>query len=446
MEKKLLPYLVIISALSVSLSAAFYSVTGLSKMFSGASIEVMIMMSSLEISKLVMASLLYQYWSKLNNALKTYYFIAIFILMSITSAGIYGYLSSAYSETSLKIENIDKNIKVLNLKREMFTSQLSDLNNNKKEINNNITNLTNALSNNILQTKDKSGQIITTTSSANRKSYEKQLEISQKNLSNLQIKEISLVDSISKIDLNKLELETNTEIAGEIGPLKYISKLTGKSIDIVINWFIIALMLVFDPLAISLVLGANVIFKDKRIEKEKYKKLIEIDDKIKEFEVREEEFIKSMKDFEEKEKNINLREKEFEDNFSKKLSEINEKEVEHKTKIEEIKNIEEKKLKIDQDIKLKEEKLKSEIEKEQEKIKNEKAEISKIKKEIDENSKEIESKMSELREFEKELLNKENILENNKEELIRLENEIKGWESLNWKMKRMKGGKPPSAI
>jgi hypothetical protein len=105
MKFKLLPYLVIISALTVSLSAAFYSVTGISKMFSGASIQVMIMMGSLEVAKLVLASMLYQYWEKLNLMLKSYYFIALFILMSITSAGIYGYLSSAYSETSNKVEN-----------------------------------------------------------------------------------------------------------------------------------------------------------------------------------------------------------------------------------------------------------------------------------------------------------------------------------------------------
>ena len=141
MEKKLLPYLVVISALSVSLSAAFYSVTGLGKMFSGASMQVMIMMASLEIAKLVLASLLYQYWNKLNRALKTYYFIALFVLMSITSAGIYGYLSSAYSETLNKVENIDKQVKVLETKREMFQTQLNDARSEKERLNENIAEL-----------------------------------------------------------------------------------------------------------------------------------------------------------------------------------------------------------------------------------------------------------------------------------------------------------------
>ena len=72
MEKKLLPYLVLLSALSVSLSAAFYSVFGIGKLFSGASVQVMIMMTSLEIAKLVLASILYQYWDRFNMLLKTH--------------------------------------------------------------------------------------------------------------------------------------------------------------------------------------------------------------------------------------------------------------------------------------------------------------------------------------------------------------------------------------
>ncbi len=69
MERKILPILVVISALSVSLSAAFYSVTGLSKMFAGASMQVIIMAGSLELAKLIVASLLYQYWDKLGALL-----------------------------------------------------------------------------------------------------------------------------------------------------------------------------------------------------------------------------------------------------------------------------------------------------------------------------------------------------------------------------------------
>ena len=95
-KKGMFPFLVGFSALSVSGSAAFYSVFGLSKLFAGASTEVIIMAGSLEIAKLVTASLLYQYWDTINKALKYYLTLAVIILILITSMGIYGFLSSAY--------------------------------------------------------------------------------------------------------------------------------------------------------------------------------------------------------------------------------------------------------------------------------------------------------------------------------------------------------------
>ena len=215
MERKVLPYLIAISALSVSLSAAFYSVTGLSKMFAGASTQVLVMASSLEIAKLVIASLLYQYWDKLGALLKLYLTIAVGILMLITSGGIYGYLSSAYSETSTKLEVISKNVAVYDLKRERFQTQLNDVTTEKQSLTESILELTKGLSNNVIQYKDKDGNIITTTSSATRKVLEKQLNDAKQQRDKLSIREEALTDSVTKIDLLKLELETNTDVASE---------------------------------------------------------------------------------------------------------------------------------------------------------------------------------------------------------------------------------------
>jgi len=502
MEKKILPYLVVVSALSVSLSAAFYSVTGLGKMFSGASMQVMIMMGSLEIAKLVLASLLYQYWGRLNKALKFYYFIALFVLMSITSAGIYGYLSSAYSETSNKVENIDKQVKVLDTKREMFQTQLDDARSEKERINANIVELTKAVSNNFVQSKDKNGNIITTSSSANRKVYEEQLKSSQKRRDDILITETALNDSITKIDLKKLDLETNTDLAGEVGPLRYIAKLSGKSMDQVINWFIIALMLVFDPLAVSLVVGANVIFGDKNKEKEKLEKIKLIDSKIKDFEEREKEFNKLNQEFESKSKeiadnelksleNISNIEKEKLEKISQREKEIEEREKkildldeQFKNKAEEItKNfrtketsfesyvqeekdkLEDRKLELEsleKDLNLKadnyrdlilkeEEKYKHNLEEQRKKLeddthllKKERKEFNDFKKKILEDKEDLEDLSNKLESKKEDLEQKENELERIKEELVSLDQEIKSWESQNFKMKRM--NRPPSAL
>ena len=496
MEKKLLPYLVVISALSVSLSAAFYSVTGLGKMFSGASMQVMIMMSSLEIAKLVLASLLYQYWGKLNRALKTYYFIALFVLMSITSAGIYGYLSSAYSETLNKVENIDKQVKVLETKREMFQTQLNDARSEKERLNQNIAELTKGVSNNFVQSKDRNGNIITTTSAANRKVYEEQLKSSQKRRDDILLVETSLNDSITKIDLKKLDLETNTDIAGEIGPLKYIAKLTGKSMDEVINWFIIALMLVFDPLAVSLVVGANVIFRDKNKEKEKLRLSEEIDQKVIEFDKRKEEIKDlehslelSLSDISKREDDITELEKVRLTEYQNKLNSL-ESEFETKNKQLDNRGIELDELEnqmnsnyenIIKDLKLKQDSFDSFVKDEKDKIESLNKSISekeielkelessiddRVNKEIEKAKLKMQEKVQEIN-LEKQKVSemKKQIIKDKKEfeiektklekmksdvndsiqELISLDQEIKSWEDSHWQMKRNKGynGEPP---
>jgi len=433
MEKKILPYLVLISALSVSLSAAFYSVTGLSKMFSGASSEVMIMMTTLEIAKLVLASLLYQYWDKLNRMLKIYYFIAIFVLMSITSGGIYGYLSSAYSETSSKVENIDRQIALLDSKVIIFNNQLSDIRNEKSNINNNINDLTKGLSNNIIQNRGKDGQIVTTTSSANRRSFEAQLNIKQIRLGEIQIKESALNDSISSVSIKKLEIQSNSDIAGEIGPLKYISKLTGNSIDQVVNWFIIALMLVFDPLAVSLIVGANVIFRDKEKEKEKLDKFKNIDLKISDLENKENDLINKITDYEKRENDIIENEKLLVDKFKKLENDI---------------------LKFDDNSKREKEKFlekRREIENSINSSNNLKEDIKIVQLELEESKKNFyndkksyEKEFNDLIKLKEVLQKKEKSIKLAKDDLVRLDDEIKNWENLNWKMRRMKT-KPPSA-
>ena len=265
MRDKIFPWVIALSALSVSGSAAFYSVYGLSKMFAGASLQVMIMAGSLEFAKLVIASLLHQYWSSINKILRAYLLIATLVLIAITSGGIYGFLSSAYSETSLKMENMDKQVELIEGKKTMFAEKLSSLKEENETVSENIKNLTNALSNNIVQYTDKNtGQLITTTSSANRKSFEAQLEKERERKDEL-IPQISAIsDSISSLDLKVLELEMNSDVAAEIGPLKYIAELSGKTIDEVVNWYIIGLIFVFDPLAISLVVAANFAFSRTR--------------------------------------------------------------------------------------------------------------------------------------------------------------------------------------
>ena len=127
MKAKLFPYIIALSALAVSASAATYSVYGLSKLFAGASLAVMIMAGSLEFAKLVIASVLYQYWNKLNKYIRIYLFMAVLVLITITSGGIYGFLSGAYQETANQSELISKNLNILETKQNRYISRLNDL-------------------------------------------------------------------------------------------------------------------------------------------------------------------------------------------------------------------------------------------------------------------------------------------------------------------------------
>ena len=246
--KKTLPYLIAISALSVSASAAFYSVYGLSKLFAGASTQIIIMAGALEVSKLIVASLLYQYWESLNKFLRTYFVVATFILMIITSGGIYGFLSGAYQETANQSEFLDRKVELIKSKQYRFEEQRVEL---KESIATWETALTNPTT---IQYVDKeSGQLVTTTSSRQRKLLEGKLEEAKRDYN-------SVTDSITKFDIQILDKQIGNESARELGPLKYIAELSGKPMDKIVNWFMLLIVFVFDPLAIAMVVAANFAF------------------------------------------------------------------------------------------------------------------------------------------------------------------------------------------
>jgi len=261
LQKRIFPFIVLITALSVSVSAAFYSVTGLSKLFAGARLEVLIMTSSLEFAKIIIASLLHQYWNTLNRLLKIYLTVAVVTLIGITSMGIYGFLSSAYQETANKSGIIEKEINILDLKRGRFEEERNSLLEEKSGLDNSIVELRDGLSNNVIQYKDsETGEIITTTSSSTRRALEAQLDEAIIDKRNLSIKIETVTDSITKLDLKILDIESNSDIAAELGPLKYISELTDTPMNKIVNYLLLIIVFVFDPLAIALVITANFLF------------------------------------------------------------------------------------------------------------------------------------------------------------------------------------------
>ena len=269
-QARIFPFIIALSALSVSASAAFYSVSGLSKLFAGAAFAVIIMAASLEVSKLVIASLLYQYRKNLPKFLKYYLSVACIILILITSMGIYGFLSAAYQETAALAGNVDAQIALIETKRDNIKEQLVVYNDEKENINEAVKDLRSGLSNNVIQYKDReTGEIITTTSSSTRRALEKQLDQAIERQTEINTRVDNLNQQLFDYETEIVEITSNANIAGELGPLKYLSGLTGKPMDQIINWLLLVIIFVFDPLAIALVIAANFAFEQLKHKNEK---------------------------------------------------------------------------------------------------------------------------------------------------------------------------------
>ena len=260
-KRNLFPSIIALSALSVSASAAFYSVSGLSKLFAGATFEVIVMAGSLEVAKLVIASLLYQYWDTINKLLRAYLTIAAFILVIITSMGIYGFLSAAYQETYQKLVVNENQIEFLENKAKFYEDDVLRYDTELERISGNISTLSNAKATSI-QVRDTSavGGLRSTVSTAELRLAQSRIRVEEENRKEVNAKRTVAADSLQTIQLKILALQNSSDTVGELGPLQYLSGLTGTPMDKIINILLLVIIFVFDPLAISMVVAANFAF------------------------------------------------------------------------------------------------------------------------------------------------------------------------------------------
>ena len=261
LKKYALPITIAFSALTISGTAAFYSISGLSKLFAGAAIAVIIMATALEISKLVLATLLHQYWDRLGALLKTYLTTAIVVLILITSLGIYGFLSAAYQETANKSSIIDTRIAFLKQKRDFYQADVDRFDSELERISGNITTLSQAKSKDI-QVRDTTSAtgFRNTISTSELRLAQARIETEEQNRKDVQAQRSIAADSLQKFQIGILDANVDNEIAAELGPLKYLSGITGIPMDLIINYLLLIIIFVFDPLAVSMVLAANYAF------------------------------------------------------------------------------------------------------------------------------------------------------------------------------------------
>lgn len=270
MKDKMLPWFLLFCAIGLSGTAAYYSVLGLSVVFVGVAVPVIIMGSFLELSKIAIATYLHDKWKETYGGLKIYMTIALVTLSIITSLGIYGLLSTGFSSNIAKLEINDKKTKNIEIKKQRFEEIKKEYQSEKTILDKDITNLRNALSSNTTtQSIDRtSGQVITRANSGNRRAFETQLKVAQQNRDIISNKIESLNDSITNLDIEILNLESQEISGNELGTIKYMSELLDWDIKKTANLFILILIFVFDPLAITLVIATNQAFKTNKKEEE----------------------------------------------------------------------------------------------------------------------------------------------------------------------------------
>jgi uncharacterized protein YoxC len=248
-----LKILLFVAALVVAGTGAYFSVTGLGILFSGATISVIVMASSLEFAKMVAASYLEQKWKEVNLFLKIYLSFAVFTLMIITSAGIYGYLSNAFQQQSITIQAIDSKVENIQYQTTLLQTDIDGWEKRR----NSLTDLRETQEARLDKAME-SGKGISTTrnqikdANSEIQSLTEKIETNRNQIS-------SLNDTILNIK------ESNIDIEREVGGFRFIAEAFGVELNSVVKWFITLLVLVFDPLAIALIIAFNKLMKEPKL-------------------------------------------------------------------------------------------------------------------------------------------------------------------------------------
>ena len=239
-----LKWLVGLSALIIAGCAAFFSITGLGVLFSGAALSVMVMAGSLEFAKLVAATYLKQKWDEITGFNKWYLVSAVAVLMIITSAGIFGYLSNAFQQQNLKLQQVDREIAVYSTKITTNDAQITQLNTQLGQLS--------STQNTILDKGKVNSRLLRSIDSK-----DKQVGTINKKISSLQDQNAKNNEEINKIKITNLDLEK------EVGGFRFVAEAFGMELKNVVKFFIFLIVIVFDPLAVALIIAFNGLIETK---------------------------------------------------------------------------------------------------------------------------------------------------------------------------------------
>lgn len=274
--------LLFLTALTVAGCAAYFSVLGIATLFSGHYLQVLIMAGSLELGKLIATSFLYRYWNKMVWVLKLYMICAVLILMGITSMGIYGYLSSGFQVNASKLETIEKQILLIEEQKNVISKEIEQ-NNKRIEI------LNEARKTQEQRVQD-AGNYKLPREQAYAAIEKTNIELEKANVKNEQLREEQF-----KKDNEVLELQKQNNQVHDIGTFKFVAESLGLPLETIVKLFIIVIVCVFDPLAVSLILCYNIASRGSILKEEKITIKETLQDVPKEIVKEEEEPLKEKK-------------------------------------------------------------------------------------------------------------------------------------------------------
>jgi cell division protein FtsL len=272
-------YLTLIVGILIASCTAYFSIFGLTKTFGAAVIPVMLMGITIELGKIILVGYLSFVWDRLKWIRRIVHLILISILMVITSVGIYCFLSNAYQLTANKIELASQKNQIINTKKLTYQDQLNRFTNDIKIKQDRLLTLSNLR--NDQETRLTNEKYSIRKFAANSiTNCDVQILSIQKTLDSLNTKVSTINDSIASYDIQIINNEQESTRGNEIGPLKYLSRLLNVEMNKIVNWMILLLIFVFDPLAVVLIVASN--HTSKLINNEKKKVVIEDKELIKE--------------------------------------------------------------------------------------------------------------------------------------------------------------------
>jgi hypothetical protein len=240
-----LKVLVGLSAIVVAGCAAYFSVTGLGVLFAGATVSVMVMAGALEFAKLVAATYLKQQWDVIKGFNKWYLATSVATLMLITSAGIFGYLSNAFQQQNLELQKVERDIAVYQTQITKNDAEIARYTNQL----NNQQNIRNSQESNLSKQIDKDKSTSRVTQMI--KTADKEIASVSKRIDELTMQNNVALDSINSIKNNNIELER------EVGGFRFVAEAFNVPLNDVVKFFILIIVLVFDPLAVALIIAFN---------------------------------------------------------------------------------------------------------------------------------------------------------------------------------------------